>query len=99
MLKKIVIAAIRYYQKYISPMKPPCCRFIPTCSQYAIEAVEEYGVWKGGLLALIRLSKCQPFHRQKSILYDPIPKYKSVIDGKYKRIPHPAGKKPDVVED
>ena len=72
-MKHILLACIRFYRKYISPSRPPCCRFIPTCSAYALEAVEKYGAWKGGLLALRRLLKCQPFHKQKSIQYDPVP--------------------------
>ena len=72
-MKRILIGLIRFYQKAISPMRPPCCRFIPTCSAYALEAVEKYGVCKGGWLALRRILKCQPFHRQKSIEYDPVP--------------------------
>lgn len=54
-------------------MRPPSCRFIPTCSAYALEAVEKYGVWKGGKLFLRRFLKCHPFHRQKTIEYDPVP--------------------------
>ena len=72
-MKRLLLALIRGYRKYISPPRPPCCRFIPTCSAYALEAVEKYGAWKGGLLALRRLLKCHPFHRQKSIEYDPVP--------------------------
>ena len=72
-MKRAVLALIRFYQRSISPLRPPCCRFLPTCSQYALEAVEKYGVWKGGLLALRRFSKCHPFHQQKSIEYDPVP--------------------------
>ena len=72
-MKRLLLALIRGYRKYISPDRPPCCRFIPTCSAYALEAVEKYGAWKGGLLALRRLLKCHPFHRQKSIEYDPVP--------------------------
>ena len=72
-MKRILIGLIRFYQKAISPMRPPCCRFIPTCSAYALEAVEKYGVWKGGFLALRRILKCQPFHKQVSIEYDPVP--------------------------
>ena len=72
-MKQILLACIRFYRKYISPSRPPCCRFIPTCSAYALEAVEKYGALKGGLLALRRILKCQPFHRQKSIEYDPVP--------------------------
>lgn len=72
-MKALLLKLIRFYQKNISPMRPPCCRFIPTCSNYALEAVEKYGAWKGGLLALRRILRCQPFHRQKSIEYDPVP--------------------------
>ena len=72
-MKRILIGLIRFYQKAISPMRPPCCRFIPTCSAYAVEAVEKYGAWKGGWLALRRVLRCNPFHRKKSIQYDPVP--------------------------
>ena len=72
-MKRILIGLIRFYQKAISPMRPPCCRFIPTCSACAVEAVEKYGAWKGGWLALRRVLRCNPFHRQKSIQYDPVP--------------------------
>lgn len=72
-MKRILIGLIRFSQKAISPMRPPCCRFIPTCSAYAVEAVEKYGAWKGGWLALRRVLRCNPFHRQKSIQYDPVP--------------------------
>ena len=72
-MKRILIGLIRFYQKAISPMRSPCCRFIPTCSAYAVEAVEKYGAWKGGWLALRRVLRCNPFHRQKSIQYDPVP--------------------------
>ncbi len=51
-------------------MKPPSCRFVPTCSAYALEAIETYGAFRGGLLALLRLLKCHPFHRGG---YDPVP--------------------------
>lgn len=69
-----VIALIRWYQQRISPLFPPSCRFLPTCSDYAMEAVERYGMWKGGWLFLKRFSKCHPFYPQKSICYDPVPK-------------------------
>ena len=72
-MKKLLLAAIRFYRTYISPSRPPCCRFIPTCSAYALEAVEKYGAFKGGFLALRRLLKCQPFHKQETIEYDPVP--------------------------
>lgn len=72
-MKAALLHLIRWYRERISPQRPPCCRFIPTCSAYALEAVEKYGVWKGGWLSLCRLARCQPFHRQKSIEYDPVP--------------------------
>ena len=72
-MKRLLLALIRGYRRYVSPGRPPCCRFIPTCSQYALEAVEKYGAWRGGLLALRRMLKCHPFHRQKTIEYDPVP--------------------------
>ena len=70
-LKGCLLGAIRFYQRQISPCLPPRCRFIPTCSQYALEAVEKYGPWKGGLLALRRFLRCHPFY--KGDLYDPVP--------------------------
>ncbi len=72
-MKSVLLSLIRWYRRDISPTRPPCCRFIPTCSAYALEAVEKYGAGKGGWLALKRILKCQPFHRQKSIQYDPVP--------------------------
>ena len=72
-MKGVLLAAIRFYRRRISPGRPPCCRFLPTCSAYALEAVEKYGAFKGGALALRRILKCQPFHRQASIEYDPVP--------------------------
>jgi len=72
-MRAVLIWGIRFYRTYISPLRPPCCRFIPTCSAYALEAVEKYGAWKGGRLALKRLLKCHPFHRQAKIEYDPVP--------------------------
>ncbi len=72
-MKRIMLWLIRFYRKGISPLTPPSCRFIPTCSEYAMQAIERYGAWKGGWLALRRLSKCHPFHKQKSIEYDPVP--------------------------
>lgn len=73
MMKTVLLWFIRFYRTEISPLRPPSCRFIPTCSAYALEAVEKYGVLKGGLLALRRLSRCHPFHRQKTVEYDPVP--------------------------
>ena len=72
-MKWLLLKLIRSYQRNISPLRPPCCRFIPTCSAYAREAVEKYGALKGGWLALRRILRCHPFHRQRSIQYDPVP--------------------------
>lgn len=62
MLKKALIGIIRFYQIAISPLKPPSCRFYPTCSHYGLEAVSRFGALKGGWLTFIRILKCQPFH-------------------------------------
>lgn len=69
MVKKAIIYLIRFYQVRISPLKKPSCRFYPTCSQYAIDAVTKYGAWKGSILAVRRLLKCHPFHPGG---YDPV---------------------------
>lgn len=61
---------IRFYQIFISPLKPPTCRFYPTCSAYAIEAIQKKGHVKGTWLAIKRIAKCHPFH---SGGYDPVP--------------------------
>ena len=70
-MKKLFMILIRFYQRYISPCKPPCCRFIPTCSQYAYEAITKYGAIKGCALALWRLLRCNPFNHGD--IYDPVP--------------------------
>ena len=73
-MKKLLLALIRFYRKKLSPLKrQPTCRFIPSCSAYAYEAIEKYGVRKGGWLAIKRLSKCHPFHRGAHDYYDPVP--------------------------
>lgn len=59
-MKRLLLWMIRFYQQQISPLRPPCCRFIPTCSQYALEAVEKYGPVKGGWLALRRFCGAIP---------------------------------------
>ena len=70
-MKRIFLALIRFYQRSISPLSPPRCRFQPTCSQYAWEAINKYGALKGGWLALRRLFRCHPFY--KGDFYDPVP--------------------------
>lgn len=69
-MKKLLIAMMGFYQKYISSVTPPRCRFYPTCSNYAIEAIERFGAWKGSWLAVRRISKCHPFHKGGC---DPVP--------------------------
>lgn len=70
-MKKLLLRLIRFYQKHISPAFPRRCRYIPTCSQYAMEAIQKYGAAKGGLLALRRFLRCHPFSRHDP--YDPVP--------------------------
>lgn len=62
-MKKVLLAGVRFYRKYISPLKGPTCRFYPTCSQYALDALEEHGAFKGTVLTAVRIAKCQPFHK------------------------------------
>lgn len=69
-MKKTAIFLIRFYQQWISPLYRPCCRFMPTCSAYAIEAIQKYGLVKGGYLSIRRILKCHPFHKGG---YDPVP--------------------------
>ncbi|MDD2190443.1 MAG: membrane protein insertion efficiency factor YidD [Eubacteriales bacterium] len=68
-MKSIIILLVRGYQKFISPMFPPTCRFYPTCSQYFIQAVGKYGAIKGSFLGIKRILKCHPFHPGG---YDPL---------------------------
>jgi len=74
---KVVQLPIRFYRKWISPLKPPSCRFYPTCSAYALEALETHGVAKGTYLAVKRICKCHPFHPGG---YDPVPAAKRAAE-------------------
>ena len=67
----LLLLPIYFYQKCISPMTSPSCRFTPTCSQYALEAIEKYGALKGGWLAFKRICRCNPFSKRGP--YDPVP--------------------------
>ncbi|MDD2362092.1 MAG: membrane protein insertion efficiency factor YidD [Oscillospiraceae bacterium] len=69
-MKKVIISIIRFYQRNISSKTPPSCRFLPTCSSYAIEAIERFGVFRGGWLALRRILRCNPLGKYG---YDPVP--------------------------
>lgn len=72
-MTKLLIALVAFYRKNISPLTKPCCRFVPTCSEYALEALQKYGWARGGLLAVKRLCRCHPFHRGEHEFYDPVP--------------------------
>ncbi|MDO5105917.1 membrane protein insertion efficiency factor YidD [Capnocytophaga sp.] len=73
-MKKILafpfIVLVRFYQMFISPLKPPTCRYTPTCSQYALEALKKHGFFKGGWLAIKRIFSCHPWGGSG---YDPVP--------------------------
>lgn len=69
-MRKFLIFLIKIYRKFISPLKPPSCRFYPTCSMYAIEAIEKYGAIKGSYLAIKRILRCHPLNKGG---YDPVP--------------------------
>lgn len=69
-MTRLLLLLIRGYQRFISPYTPPTCRFYPSCSAYAVDAVARYGAWKGGYLAVRRLLRCHPLHPGG---YDPVP--------------------------
>ena len=66
---QIAIIMIKIYRLFISPLKPPTCRFVPTCSDYALQAIEKYGIIRGGKMAIKRILRCHPFHPGG---YDPV---------------------------
>lgn len=71
MIQRFLLACIRFYRVHISPNKRrPCCRYIPTCSQYAVTAIQRFGAWKGGWMAVWRILRCNPFSKGG---YDPVP--------------------------
>ncbi len=69
-MKFLLIKLIKAYQRGISPAKPPCCKYLPTCSNYALEAVERFGFFKGGAMSLWRILRCNPFSKGG---FDPVP--------------------------
>ena len=69
-MKRLLLGFIRFYRKYISPLTPATCKYIPTCSQYGLEAIERFGAFKGGLLTLWRVLRCNPWSKGG---YDPVP--------------------------
>lgn len=72
-----LVLLIQLYRHMVSPLRPPTCRFVPTCSQYAVDALTEYGLIRGGWLAALRLAKCAPWHRGG---WDPIPERRGGLD-------------------
>lgn len=70
-MKRVMLALIRFYQRHITTHTPACCRFRPTCSAYAYEAINKYGALRGGWMAFRRLCRCNPFNRGD--WYDPVP--------------------------
>lgn len=69
-MSRICILLIKFYRRFISPLKPPCCRFTPTCSEYALEAYRKHGFFKGTYLTVWRILRCNPFCKGG---YDPVP--------------------------
>nr|MBC9198572.1 membrane protein insertion efficiency factor YidD [Paenibacillus sp. PL91] len=74
MMRRVTQAPIHFYRKVISPLTPPSCRFYPTCSMYALEAIEKHGAAKGSWLAVKRIARCHPFNAGG---YDPVPPAKN----------------------
>ena len=72
-MKRVLIAILRFYKRHISPLLPNACIYTPTCSEYAMEAIEKHGVFKGTGLAIWRVLRCNPFHEGG---YDPVPEPK-----------------------
>ena len=70
-MKKFMLVCIQFYRRHISPLFPPCCRYRPTCSEYALQAIQKYGAWKGGWMALKRICRCHPFSKRD--YFDPVP--------------------------
>jgi uncharacterized protein len=77
-MKLLLIWLIRGYRMFISPLFPPTCRFQPTCSMYAIQAIERFGVWRGGWMAIRRILRCHPFYPGG---YDPVPELSATVTG------------------
>ena len=75
-MKAVLLALIRFYRRHISPYTPPSCRYIPTCSEYAMTAIERYGALKGGRMAAWRICRCNPFSKGG---YDPVPEDPCII--------------------
>lgn len=70
-MKRVLLALIRFYRRWLSPVLPGKCRFTPTCSEYGLQAIEKYGAYKGSWLTFKRLLRCNPFYHGD--YYDPVP--------------------------
>ena len=68
-MKKLLISLINFYRKFISPGRPSCCKYRPTCSQYALDAINKYGAFRGSIMAVYRILRCNPFYKGG---YDPV---------------------------
>ena len=77
-MKRPLIWLIRFYQKAISPLKPPCCKYYPVCSVYGIQAISRFGAFKGALMTVWRILRCNPFSAGG---YDPVPEPRKIIRG------------------
>ncbi|NLO84205.1 MAG: membrane protein insertion efficiency factor YidD [Clostridiales bacterium] len=75
-MKRVLLVLIKFYRSAISPYTRPRCRYVPTCSQYAVTAIERYGAWRGGWMALYRIIRCNPFSKGG---YDPVPEIPNII--------------------
>jgi len=80
-VSRVLLSALRFYKARISPALPPACRYAPSCSEYAIEAVERHGAWRGSVMAIRRVLSCNPFARGG---YDPVPE----LGSRTRRVAH-----------
>ncbi|MGI0482803.1 membrane protein insertion efficiency factor YidD [Geminocystis sp. CENA526] len=81
-MKQLLILLINFYRRFISPLFPPSCRFVPTCSQYALTAIERHGTVKGSYLSVCRICRCHPFHKGG---YDPVPSLSDDLISRFDR--------------
>ncbi len=82
-MKRLFVYIIKIYRKYISPLSPGKCRFVPTCSEYSLQAIEKYGALKGGFISIKRILRCNPFGK---FGYDPVPEPKDMEGLKFLKI-------------